>query len=150
MKSKWSEFVVRQQQGMSGSCVREMIGFVSGLVGADLLYVTEVDGALVGELPTEQFTPGGSFMQLCSTVKQFDWADIYLTKGTEHISDFARLQMSASYAEKIERTLATIRVVDTEYFYLYLRDDAARQCIDRFNLLAPPSTGNLTEFNYPI
>jgi hypothetical protein len=149
MKDKWTEFIITQTMDMSGLCVAHIVDTVGTILGADVVLVMGVDGAGVADLPINRLTPIREFIGACSVVTQYDWADIYLLKTSRNIAFDDAFRLS-DYPRAIEQTLATIRVVDTSYFFVYVRSNDSLALQGRFDLLAEPAEGSLTEFVFPM
>jgi len=149
MEELWTEFVIKQSMGMSGVCVAQILRATSGILGVDVVFASDVDGAEIGDMPLDRPIPIDVFLNACSAVKQFDCADIYLLKSTNDLG-IASLEQFSNYPDAIRHSCATIRVVDGEYVYFYVRSDKSSLFRGRFDLLAEPIERRLDEFIFPM
>jgi hypothetical protein len=135
MHQVWTEFMLKDTQGMTGAYVAKIIEAASNALRADLAFLTNVDGASIGNLPIDELVPVRTLIEACAAVMQFDWADIYLFELSADV-DQASLAAIGNYPDKIRRSRAAIRAVDSTFVYIYVRQDDSVDLKKRLNTFA--------------
>ena len=135
MHQVWTEFMLRDTQGMTGAYVAKIIEAASNALCADLAFLTDIDGASIGNLPVDELVPVRTLIEACVAVKQFGWADIYLFDCLR-TSTKTRLAAIGNYPDKIRRSRGAIRAVDSTFVYIYVRQDDWRGPKETINAFA--------------
>ena len=144
----WTELVVRPPNGTTGVSVSQLLRTLSNAIGANFVVAEGIDGANVGNVAVEIAEPCQAFAEACLQVRQFDWADIYLLSGNA-IEKFRTFEQMGNYPEVIQQTLATIRVVDGEYLYVYSRPEDSLRVQQNMVLFGASVERNLHDFIFP-
>lgn len=149
MSETWRQLIVNPIGGTTGANVTQLINMVSEPISADFIFAEGIDGAGISDLPVNTPTLVKTFLNACASVKQFDWADLYLLEKLAS-EEFRSFEQCGNYPDVIQQSRATIRVLDGEYIYIYNRSGELMNLQQRLPKVTEPAQRKLTDFVYPI
>jgi len=123
-KAKWLQWEHKDRNHLSGRSVFELLQPLVEAASPGFVEVTDLDGAVFGLRDAEARLSVSDFMSLVSDADQYDWAFFFFFKeGFEDISE------DMSELAVIEKSYFTVRLADSNYFYVYSLDEKLNEYI---------------------
>ena len=152
MKSNsWMQIEIQDPDGLSGRSLVRLLRSLSILLPVHAIAVRDVEGSGEG---INKFIRSGDvlcfelddFIQTASRMVQFDWGDFFLLKTADECHG---VNDTTAYAAVLPRALATVRAVDSEYFYVYTTNAAAGTALMQEYQRAKSITTDLEALTFP-
>jgi hypothetical protein len=123
-KAKWLQWEHKDGNHLSGRSVFELLQPLVEIASPGFVMVEGLDGAVFALRDAAARLSISDFMSQVSDADQYDWAFFFFFKeGFEDIyEDMSELSM-------IEKSYFTVRLADSNYFYVYSSDEKLNEYI---------------------
>lgn len=116
----WYQVIIRDPYLLSGESVARLTSALALMVDAKFVYICDVIGAALGLGGKDaQIITREDFDERVADADQYDWAFFYFLNSRTALDSAADHN---SPRDLIEHSALTVRLVDSEYIYVYVRD----------------------------
>jgi hypothetical protein len=145
----WHQIIIEDSQALPGTSVHNLIKTILKAVDLQYIITANLEGA--GTYYLEEQLKGhtgkiNEFLNVVTSVKQFDWGDFYLfRKPPTETNNYN----TKEYEKVIPQTDVTIRAVDDTYLYVYTQDPLVIKHIKDFFEIESDKVATIYDLDFP-